>query len=167
MSPAPCCKSRRDMLRASVAVLCCSAAGPSLAQAAPNVVDQITDPAATAASGMFRFEPDLLTLHPGAELAFLNSKSHHTVHSVPELWPEQAPLVSIAHSPEVVVTFDHEGFYGFRCKRHGQYGMVMLVIVGDPSNLIEARAKVSTMKAKPREKEGFLKLFDRYAAERT
>lgn len=156
--------SRRQVLKAAVAVICCQklAALPAAASARTSV-DQITDVSATAATNMFRFEPDLVTLDPGGEVAFLNSRSDHTVHTIPELWPAHTPKVAIAHKPEAVVRFDREGLYGFRCRRHGQYGMVMLVAVGRPDGLDEFRAKIETMRARPRERTAFLDLVDRYA----
>lgn len=111
---------------------------------------------------MFRFEPDFVTLSAGDELSFLNSRSDHTVHSVAELWPEGEPLVKIAHKKEVTVRFTREGFYGFRCKRHGQYGMVMLVVVGNPGSADGLRPVVRDMKAKPKERAGFIRLIDHY-----
>lgn len=153
--------TRRTVLKTTVAVLCCAKTG--LASASPSrTIDQITDPGATAAKNMFRFEPDFIRLSPGDELTFLNSRSQHTVHSVPELWPEDAPLVKIANKDEVTVKFEQEGYYGFRCQRHGQYGMVMLVAVGTAGSTLPLRPIVETMKAKRRERAGFLDLLDRF-----
>ena len=155
--------TRRQVLKTAVAVLCCAGvkAGPASASSS-KTVDQITDPTATAAENMFRFEPDFVTLSPGDELTFLNSRSDHTVHSVPELWPEGVPMVKIAHKKEAGVRFDREGFYGFRCRRHGQYGMVMLVVVGRPGGAADLRPVLETMRAKTRERAGFARLLDRY-----
>jgi len=155
--------TRRQALKTAVSVLCCSCLGPGSASAGqPKTVDQITDPGATAANNMFRFEPDFVTLSAGNALSFLNSRSDHTVHSVSELWPEGEPLVEIAHKKEVTVRFARDGFYGFRCKRHGQYGMVMLVVVGNPGSADRLRPIVQEMKAKPKERARFAELFDRY-----
>lgn len=155
--------TRRQALKTAVSVLCCSCLGAGSAGAGqPRTVDQITDPGATAANNMFRFEPDFVTLSAGDELSFLNSRSDHTVHSVAELWPEGEPLVKIAHKKEVTVRFTREGFYGFRCKRHGQYGMVMLVVVGNPGSADGLRPVVRDMKAKPKERAGFIRLIDHY-----
>ncbi len=155
--------TRRQVLKAAVAVACCAGAKIGTADAAvPTTVDQITDPTSTAARNMFRFEPDFVKLQPGDELVFLNSRSHHTVHSVPELWPDGVPAVSIAHQPEASVRFDREGYYGFRCQRHGQYGMVMLVVVGRPSGADKVRKVINIMKAKKRERAGFTRLLDQH-----
>ena len=163
MSSKPSNSTRRQVLKTAVAVICCQKliALPSSASTSTSV-DQITDAQATAATNMFRFEPDLVTLDPGGEVTFLNSRSDHTVHTIPELWPAHTPPVAIAHKPEAVVRFDRAGFYGFRCRRHGQYGMVMLVVVGQPGGAPEFRASIETMRAKARERTAFLDLLDRY-----
>ena len=155
--------SRRQVLKAAVAVICCQklTALPAAALTRTSV-DQITDVSATAATNMFRFEPDLVTLDPGGEVSFLNSRSDHTVHTIPELWPARTPKVAIAHKPEAVVRFEREGFYGFRCRRHGQYGMVMLVVVGKPQGAEAFRTSIETMRAKARERTAFIDLLDRY-----
>ena len=110
---------------------------------------------------MFRFEPDLVHVDVGDDIAFLNSRGEHTVHSVDALWPEGVERVAISNKPEVNLSLSREGIYAFRCKRHGQYGMVLLVVAGEPGNLENARAQVATMKARPREKQAFLELIER------
>lgn len=155
--------TRRQAIKTAVTVLCCSCLLPDTANARQaKQVDQITDPGATAAGNMFRFEPDHVTLSAGDELSFVNSRSDHTVHSVAELWPDGVPLVEIAHKKEVTVRFTKEGFYGFRCKRHGQYGMVMLIIVGNPGSAQDLLPIVQEMKAKPKERAGFARLIERH-----
>ncbi|MEM1048935.1 MAG: plastocyanin/azurin family copper-binding protein [Pseudomonadota bacterium] len=150
--------SRRNVLRATVAVLCCPALA---ARATPSQVDQITDLSATAATGMFRFEPDFIRLDVGSEIAFLNSRGDHTVHTIPELWPDGEPRVAIAHKKEAVVHFPQAGLYGFRCRRHGQYGMVMLAAVGDLQDTAAARSAIEKMRAKGRERKALAALLDR------
>lgn len=156
--------TRRTALKTIVAVCGCSA---GVARATgPQTVDQITDVGAAAASGLFRFEPDFLRVAPGEEIAILNSRGDHTVHSAPPLWPEAAPPVGVSHTREARVAFPVEGLYGFRCRLHGQYGMVMLVVCGAGDDLASARARVDAMRARAREKRAFRSLLDRYAAAR-
>lgn len=158
MSASPKSPSRRHVLRTAVAVLCC----PTLStRAAPSQVDQITDLSATAATGMFRFEPDFVRLDVGAEIAFLNSRGDHTVHTIPELWPDGEDPVAIAHRKEAVVRFSQAGLYGFRGRRHGQYGMVMLAAIGDLQDTAKARAAIRKMRAKGRERKALAALLDR------
>ncbi len=151
--------TRRTAIQITIAASCCGGA----AQASGSKVDQITDPGAREVTDMFRFSPDLITVENGSEIAFLNSRGEHTVHSVPQLWPDDVPEVGISNKPEAIVNFPTDGLYGFRCRRHGQYGMVMLVVVGDGGDLEVARAKIDAMRANAREKEAFTKLVTRYA----
>lgn len=151
--------TRRRAIQTITAVCCC--AGSAVA-ARPRAVDQITDAKATAATNMFRFEPNFLRVAVGEEVAFLNSRGEHTVHSVPQLWPGQMPPVAISNKMEARVAFAEEGFYGFRCRRHGQYGMVMLVVAGQPGDSAVTVAAIDEMRARPREKKAFADLFAHY-----
>ncbi len=151
--------TRRRAIQTITAVCCCSG---SAAIARPRTVDQITDTNATAATDMFRFEPDILLVAPGEEVAFLNSRGEHTVHSVPQLWPDGMPAVGISNQNEARVTFQQEGFYGFRCRRHGQYGMVMLVVAGEAGDSEKAMAAIDQMRARKRERQAFADLIARY-----
>lgn len=103
-------------------------ASPSLA--ADFVVDQVTDIGASAASGMFRFSPELLRIAPGDTVTFLNSRGSHTVRTQQGLWPEDAAPIDIRGQSRTTVTFESPGLYGIACGRHGRYGMAMIVAVG-------------------------------------
>ena len=105
-------------------------------------VDQITDPSATAATGMFFFEPNFVEIAPGEEITFLNSRADHTVTSIKGLWNEDTPTVSIGGKPSATVRFDHPGIYGITCRRHGRYGMAMFVKVGEPDDIDGVRQAV-------------------------
>lgn len=130
-----------------------------MSQGMSHDVNQVTDPMATAATGMFRFDPPLIRLQPGDAVVFLNSRGQHTVHSVPQLWPEGLEVVSISNKRRVEVRFDVPGVYGLRCNRHGQYGMAMLVVVGDGGGVASLEDSLSAMKAGRREKQAFRDLF--------
>ena len=104
-----------------------------------------------------------MTVSPGDAVTFLNSQGDHTVHSVDDLWPEGVEPVGIAHAREAIVPFPEEGFYGFRCRRHGRYGMVMLVVAGNPVVTDDIRERVAAMRARRREREGLSGLLERYA----
>lgn len=151
--------TRRRALQTITVACCCVAAAPARSE---RQVDQITDSRATAAQDMFRFDPNLLRVAPGESIVFLNSRGQHTVHSVPQLWPLSAPPVAISNKPEVSLTFDEEGLYGFRCRRHGIYGMVMLVVCGHAGDLKQALEQVDEMKARTREKQAFKTLISDY-----
>ncbi len=130
---------------------------------ASGTVDQITDFSATAASGMFRFAPDLMRIAPGDTVTFLNSRGSHTVKSQAGLWPDGAPAVDIVGRLRADVPFDRPGLYGVTCRRHGKYGMVMLVAVGDVEVTAADMARIETLRASALAKAGFRRLLSRVA----
>lgn len=123
-------------------------------------VDQITNPRAASAQKMFFFEPKLTLIAPGETLAILNSHGEHTVDSIDGLWPKGVEPVAIASDPQARVTFPIQGYYAFRCRRHGQYGMVMLVVAGQPDNKHELIAQIEELALDKREKAALRALFD-------
>lgn len=156
-------QTRRQFVTTLVTVTCCGGLGSAVtaARSSDQRVDQITDPTTTAAKDMFRFEPDLAFVEPGDTVTFLNSRGEHTVHSIKGMWPSQVETVSIAANPEVPVLFPQEGFYPFRCQRHGQYGMVMLVVAGKPSNWSDMVTRIDGLPYRRREKAALRNLFGR------
>ena len=116
-SPAPAAVVRRSVAQLSI----CSSD--------EAVVDQITDVMARSATEMFRFVPNLVCIDAGQSVRILNSRSQHTVHSVPELTPAGAQTVAIVGEDVRDVVFDVPGLHGLACARHGRYGMVMIVAV--------------------------------------
>ena len=122
-------------LSAGVAMGAVGGLGVALAEKALRTVDQITDSSATAASGMFRFAPDLVRIAPGEAITFLNSRGSHTINTQKGLWPEGVPEIDISGQQRAAIVFDHPGLYGVTCRRHGKYGMVMLVRCRWTSNM--------------------------------
>ena len=160
---------RRTFVRQTVSLFClCALAGGTVpARSAGRTdarqrIDQVTDPSSTSARGMFRFVPDLLTVEVGGTVSFMNSRGEHTVHSVGTLWPDGVPAVRINHAEEATVTFPKRGIYPFRCRRHGQYGMVMLVVAGNVTvrELRDFRVLLDGARLKRREKEAFGRLLE-------
>lgn len=123
------------------------------------VVHQIIDLNADTPAHAFRFEPKMLHVPAGSTVRFKGSTGRHTVTSIIRMIPVGARAFEIRGQPEMDLTFDKEGVYGIRCRVHGRHGMVMLLIVGDPSsNLEEARAYLP--KLGEAERAGFEELFD-------
>ncbi|WP_343561917.1 plastocyanin/azurin family copper-binding protein [Kiloniella sp. b19] len=160
---------RRSFVQQTVSVLCACvlAGGSGVARADDAVsaddrlrVDQITDPSSSSARGMFRFAPDLLKVEIGETIAFMNSRGEHTVHSVKTLWPAGVPEVAISNAEEALVDFPKRGIYPFRCRRHGQYGMVMLVVAGavTTQELQDFHVLLDEARLKRREKAAFERL---------
>ncbi|WP_170336277.1 plastocyanin/azurin family copper-binding protein [Ruegeria arenilitoris] len=123
------------------------------------VVHQIIDLNADTPAHAFRFKPKFLHVPAGSTVRFKGSTGRHTVTSIIRMIPEGARAFEIRGKPEMDLTFDKEGVYGIRCRVHGRHGMVMLLIVGDPSsNLEEARAYLP--KLGEAEQAGFEELFE-------
>ncbi len=97
----------------------------------PIEIDQITDVSAGDVYKMFRFSPALVRVPVGKTLRFLNSRGQHTVVSIKKMWPDGVPKANLANIRAADIRFNRPGLYGFTCKVHGRYGMVMLVAVGD------------------------------------
>lgn len=150
-------------LAAGVAMGTAGGLGVAFAQQALRVVDQITDLSATAASGMFRFAPDLVRIAPGEAVTFLNSRGSHTVNTQKGLWPEGVPEVDISGQQRAEIVFEKPGLYGVTCRRHGKYGMVMLIAVGDVNATADDIAKVDELGVSRRAKAGFRRLLAQVA----
>lgn len=97
----------------------------------PIEIDQVTDVSAGDIFRMFRFKPALVRVPVGRTLRFLNSRGQHTVISIKKMWPQGVPRANLANIAAADIRFNRPGLYGFTCKVHGRYGMVMLVAVGD------------------------------------
>lgn len=154
--------SAMKSLAATAMILCSVNITPSPAQEATTAgqVGQITDPRAASAQKMFFFEPKLIQVAPGETLEILNSRGEHTVDSIDGLWPDGVAPVAIASDPKARVTFPGAGYYPFRCRRHGQYGMVLLVVAGQPDDKQELIARIEELTLDKREKAALRALFD-------
>lgn len=102
------------------------------------------------AEGMMVFEPSILKIAPGDTIHFIAADKGHNVMSIEGMAPEGAAPFQGKMNEDVTVTFDKPGIYGFECKPHYGMGMVGMVIVGNPTNLAEAKAVPQKGKAKKR-----------------
>ncbi len=122
------------------------------------VVHQIIDLNADTPAHAFRFDPKLLRVPAGSTVRFKGSTGRHTVSAILRMIPVGARSFEIRGQPSMDLTFEQEGVYGIRCRVHGRHGMVMLLVVGDPSvNLDEAQAYLP--KLADAERVEFEKLF--------
>ncbi|MFY2822558.1 plastocyanin/azurin family copper-binding protein [Ruegeria sp. MALMAid1280] len=122
------------------------------------VVHQIIDLNADTPAHAFRFEPKFLQVPAGATVRFRGSTGRHTVTAITRMIPVGARSFEIRGKPEMDLTFEKEGVYGIRCRVHGRHGMVMLLVVGDPSSNLE-EAKAYLPKLGEAEQAGFEELF--------
>jgi pseudoazurin len=102
------------------------------------------------ADGVMVFEPSYLKVVPGDTVHFVATDKGHNVLSVKGMGPDGAAPFQGKMNEDVTVTFDKPGVYGFECKPHYGMGMVGLIVVGDPTNLAQARGVPHKGKAKQR-----------------
>ena len=109
-----------------------------------------------SAPEMFVFEPAVLNIKKGDTVTWIGDAMHNSA-SIKEMLPKDAKpwtgkLTKKAGEKSISVKFDTEGLYGYNCTPHAMFGMVGLVIVGDPSS----NAKVA--------KAAALKIEEKFAA---
>ncbi|NMG38183.1 pseudoazurin [Chelativorans sp. ZYF759] len=85
------------------------------------------------------FEPEFLRAEPGDTLRFVAVDPGHNAETIPGMLPEGAEPFKGTINQEIVYTLTEEGIYGIKCLPHYGMGMVMLVVVGEPLNLEEAK----------------------------
>ena len=106
--------------------------------------------------GVMVFEPDFVRAEPGDTLHFVAVDKGHNAESIKGMILEGAEPFKGKTNEEITVTLDKEGIYGVKCMPHYAMGMVLLVEVGNPANLDEAKAVKQTGMAKKK----FGELFD-------
>ncbi|MDJ1158208.1 pseudoazurin [Chelatococcus sp. SYSU_G07232] len=111
------------------------------------------------AEGVMVFEPALVRVAPGDSVRFVATDKGHNAETIETMLPEGATPFAGKINEEIVVTFDKQGVYGYRCKPHYSMGMVGLVVVGTPTNEEQAKAATHPGKAK----QVFATLFERLA----
>lgn len=86
-----------------------------------------------------RFVADIAYIQPGDTVGWINMTSHNSV-SIEGLIPEGAEPWRGELGQNLKLTLDIEGVYAYVCEPHLGFGMVGLIIVGEPTNLEAVRA---------------------------
>lgn len=108
--------------------------------------------------GAMVFEPDFVQAEPGDTLRFVAVDKTHNAESIAAMMPEGADNFKGKINEELTVTLTEEGVYGIKCTPHYAMGMVMVAVVGEPSNLEEAKAVKHPGLAKRRFEEIFAEI---------
>ncbi len=134
------------MSRYATAIALCFALLPISAGAAEFEVKMLS----TGIKGQMVFEPDLVRVAPGDTVHFLAVNAGHDAVSIPGMLPDGAEPFKGELDKDLTVTFTVPGVYGYKCSPHySMYGMVGVVVVGEPVNLEAVRAvKVSSLAKK-------------------
>ena len=90
------------------------------------------------APDMFVFEPAVIKIQKGDTVTWSGDAMHNSA-SINEMLPKGAKpwvgkLTKKAGEVSITVKFETEGVYGYKCTPHEMFGMVGLVVVGDPSS---------------------------------
>ena len=101
------------------------------------------------APDIFIFEPAVVKIAKGDTVTWTGDAMHNSA-SIKEMLPKGAKpwvgsLTKKAGDKSISVKFDIEGLYGYNCTPHAMFGMVGLVVVGDP-NGNHKEAKAAAMK---------------------
>jgi pseudoazurin len=115
------------------------------------------------ADGAMVFEPALVRIAPGDTVKFVATDKGHNAETIETMLPEGGKTFVGKINEELAITFDKPGVYGYKCKPHYGMGMVGLVVVGDATNLDQAKAATHPGKAK----QIFATLFDKLATTKT
>jgi pseudoazurin len=113
--------------------------------------------------GVMVFEPALVKINPGDTVKFAAADKGHNVETVDGMLPEGGQKFVGKVNEELAITFDKAGVYGYKCKPHYGMGMVGMIVVGEATNMDQAKAASHPCKAK----QAFATLFDKLASTQT
>lgn len=86
------------------------------------------------------FVPSLVRIDPGDTVVFVPADEGHNSTSV--FGPKDASMWTGKTDKKVTIKPTQQGVYVFECTNHKIMGMAGVVVVGEPSNLEEARGFV-------------------------
>jgi len=115
---------------------------------AANAADHQVQMLNKGEKGSMVFVPDYIVAAPGDTVTFIPTDKSHDAESVKGMIPEGAQPFKGKINQEITVTLEREGVYGVKCTPHYGMGMVALIVVGQPTNLEEAKAVKHSGKAR-------------------
>jgi len=115
---------------------------------AANAADHQVQMLNKGEKGSMVFVPDYIVAAPGDTVTFIPTDKSHDAESVKGMIPEGAQPFKGKINQEITVTLEKEGVYGVKCTPHYGMGMVALIVVGQPTNLEEAKAVKHSGKAR-------------------
>ena len=97
------------------------------------------------AQGLMVFEPAFIKIAPGDTVKFLATNKGHNAESVAGMAPAGGTTFKGKINEEIVVRFNKQGLYGYKCLPHVGMGMVGLVQVGGAGNKSQAAAAAQSL----------------------
>ncbi len=89
------------------------------------------------------FEPPVLTINPGDSVKWVATNPGHNTASIDGMLPQGANPWNGGINEELVVKFDKEGIYGYKCTPHYILGMAGFIVVGNANSNLEAVKKAA------------------------
>ena len=89
------------------------------------------------------FEPPVLTINPGDSVKWVATNPGHNTASIDGMLPQGANPWNGGINEELVVKFDKEGVYGYKCTPHYILGMAGFIVVGNANSNLEAVKKAA------------------------
>ena len=91
------------------------------------------------------FEPAFIKVAPGDTVKFLATQKGHNAESIAGMAPAGGTTFKGKINEEIVVKFNKQGVYGYKCLPHVGMGMVGVVQVGAATNKGQATAAAAKL----------------------
>jgi len=115
---------------------------PILLNAKEHQVKLLT---ANSSGQMMIMEPEFLNIEKGDSVRFIPSDASHNVQSL--VVPEGGVTFNTRMGESVVIDFDTEGAFLYKCTPHFALGMIGIIQVGRALNLKDVTTQWNTMKS--------------------
>ncbi|MGA9852863.1 MAG: pseudoazurin [Gammaproteobacteria bacterium] len=99
----------------------------------------------SGAGGTFVFEPDFLHIQPGDSVQFVPTDPGHNAKSY--FVPDGATGWTAGISKGITVKLIKDGVYLYECEPHHMFGMLGVIVVGNPVNKAAAAKAAAAMEA--------------------
>ena len=120
-------------------------AGLALAAAPASAKEHQVKMLNKGTAGLMVFEPAYVKVAPGDTVKFLATNKGHNAESVAGMTPAGGTTFKGKINEEIVVKFNKEGVYGYKCLPHTGMGMVGVVQVGGAPNKGAATAAAAKL----------------------
>jgi pseudoazurin len=95
---------------------------------------------------MMVFEPAFVKVAPGDTVKFIATQKSHNAESIAGMTPAGGTTFKGKINQEIVVRFNKEGVYGYKCLPHVNMGMVGVVQVGRATNKAQVTAASANLR---------------------